>query len=85
MAQNFYWNPQYKGLTAFYKGTAIKVGEPCEQFILEAFYHDPNRKGLVLAKEDVEVINAPVVVAVGEPESVVAEEQPKKRTRKSKA
>lgn len=85
MAQNFYWNPQYKGLIAFYKGTAIKVGEPCEEFILEAFYHDPNRKGLVLAKADVEVINAPVVVAVGEPDSVVEEEQQKKRTRKSKA
>ena len=46
-SEKFMWNPAYKGMTAFYKGIAVKVGEPIEQNILEAFYNDPNRKNVL--------------------------------------
>lgn len=55
-SQKYMWNPAYKGMIAFYKGIAVKVGEPIEQNILEAFYNDPNRNGLVLAIEQLKTV-----------------------------
>lgn len=66
-SQKYMWNPAYKGMTAFYKGIAVKVGEPIEQNILEAFYNDPNRNGLVLAIEQLKTVTESEVISIGQP------------------
>jgi hypothetical protein len=66
-SEKFMWNPAYKGMTAFYKGIAVKVGEPIEQNILEAFYNDPNRNGLVLAIEQLKTVTESEVISIGTP------------------
>lgn len=75
-SNKYMWNPAYKGMTIYYKGIAVKVGEPIEQNIMESFYNDPNRNGLVLMVEQVKSIQ-PEVIAVGEPEQLTTDPKTK--------
>lgn len=66
-SEKYMWNPAYKGMIAFYKGIAVKVGEPIEQKILQTFYNDPNRNGLVLAIEQLKTFTESEIISIGQP------------------
>lgn len=48
----FKWNSQYEGILLFINGAAVRVGDKCEQSVLEAIFNDPNRSGLVIKIEE---------------------------------